>query len=231
MKSIKYLVVFSVIILLATFISCESDHDLSLESDKVEVLIGTSQSININSVDGGFTVAAEDPSIVDVSIVDNSLNLFARKVGKTIVNVSDKNHKWVKIEVIVTPEIIGIWELEKYEYVIKCNSLKSEEIRYDMIQQKHLFDYVNLVIGGGALTLTIIHTDKTEEKKAGKYSYEDGYLTLSYDNQNYTYKMDRNNDVLRLTENFTEFYQNKYPDVSIQEASRQMIWKRVYLPL
>ncbi len=190
--------------------------------------IGTTEKVIIKSGKGKYDIQIENPLVLTAEIKDGTIHIFGEKVGKTKISLFDKDQLKGTIDVDVKPEIIGRWILEKYEYRVRSNSPnETSRIRYLLEEMNTVFD--NSRIDFEKDGKVYFNDMKSANIEAAKYDYTDGMLSIKGENS-YTYEMVRNDDIITLSEDFTDYYQNLNQNVVIESVILRIVLKRFYVP-
>lgn len=110
MKTIKSLLILTVLFNACLFLSCKDDDedytDLTLDKTTVELNEGQNASIVIASGNGNYTLEVSDKSIADAKLEETKIVITAIKEGKTNITVSDKSgqKQIIRVSVNKNPE-------------------------------------------------------------------------------------------------------------------------------
>ncbi|EGK00498.1 hypothetical protein [Dysgonomonas gadei] len=250
-KSLSLFIIFTC--LLAGFSSCsdnENTEELKVSLTSAKLKLAENQVIEIISGNGEYTIVSDNKDIVDATIETSTIYLSPKKLGSAKLTLKDKLNKEIVIDITVIDRYL-ILSTNMREAIVVANSDRKEEIADDILKNAFLPKaYAYKLIANEKKVFSVHQNSSTSTVAKGTYSFntDDGiyYMKLYYDNNEFIYEISSEGDAamfyqyfnrgigynktsvpvqrhIKLTEDLTQKYKEKYPDAGIESAKIEII--------
>ena len=231
----------AVVFSMAVF-SCDKDElIMSIDENEVVMASGASRSILIKGGLPEFFVISKDEEIVKASITDDMLIINAKQTGETTLTLIDANSSILIIPIVVFPysnqTILDIDSL--YVNTVIANKEVKRIVENELNNNAPFSIGTRYILGFKAEdpgSLLILHEgsdqiiegtfniEKVEERLNYHFIYDGKHLTYQIGIVDLPTKTSLDAKVwISLIEDYTEFYQNIYPDAGIEEVFRMQL--------
>lgn len=216
------------IVLVVLNISCESDNDIYVSNDNLDIELWETDSVSLSPDNKDYEFSLSNDSVIKVKL-DNShliINPIRGGICNIVVKAGDKS---LTINVTVSS---SIWRIQDCQYVIDCkDSGISDLIKTDM-EKVVLFssesdgNKPNTLGFWTAWAYGVSLKDEYKDiklMKGGDYFFADSKLFLDIEGERHSFSFFKigvqsgNRLVINMTENLTDYFVQKYGESQINK--------------
>lgn len=227
MKLNKFLFTLIVCALSFGFASCSDDDDendaveLSLEKNEISIEVEENSEVKITSGNGEYTITSADDKIATAKEASGKITVTGVAAGETTITVKDKKGKTASLKVTVEDKvteysITGVWNVDKIEITAEGEDQEVLQQIKDEIEDENIISFTL----NEDKTFKITKEDEDGESiQEGTYTFKDGVLTFTYDDDD-TFEINAMmvDNKLKMEADRTEEFQYDYPEAGITKV-------------
>lgn len=236
-------IILSMMFLFA-FMACNDD-EFGVERENVEMHVGEELMLQILHASGECTVQVENPDLLQATVSDGCLKLYATDEGSTVVYLTDAGGERRNVQVHSSLDLTGWWSpVDKGEYFISVwleDWQYKEKIESELYKQQlspFTSEYYRFMSPDKADTVSgLMSPDETDAVSrllpmppfdCARYEFKNGllYVTLEEDEPMCFDIWKWTENELWLREDLTEHYRELYPEAGVIEVRRSVKFKK-----
>lgn len=239
MKMYKLFNLTLLTLLMIGFNACNEDNEikLSFSSSEVTLLPSDQTTVSIRGGASPYKVISSDETVATATVQNDELSISSKKLGNTILTVTDKNNNIGELAVTVK-EKIEVILVQKYEALINASDTQvaekiTEELMKDVpVAENGQYQLLYKLPSEGELT--VYPTPDKKDPKTGTFTKtrDNGlHYIFKYDNKEFDYFLyEKRHDTtvksanqnitnydFMLVTDLTESYQQQYPEAGIKQ--------------